>query len=64
MTDNRNIKGPRDQNHVNVHEDYEVEYWTGAFSCTAAELRQAVKDADGTHKDKVRAALEKNRMKK
>jgi hypothetical protein len=63
MTDNRKIKGPRDQNHVNVNEDYEVEYWTGAFNCTAAELRQAVKDANSTQKDKVRAQVEKNRKK-
>jgi Protein of unknown function (DUF3606) len=31
MTDNEKIKGPRDQDQVNVHEDYEVEYWTAAF---------------------------------
>jgi hypothetical protein len=63
MSDDKKIKGPKDQNHVNVNEDYEVEYWTGVFRCTAAELRQAVKDAGSTHKDKVRAAVEKNRKK-
>ncbi|MBC7975753.1 MAG: DUF3606 domain-containing protein [Myxococcales bacterium] len=57
------FKGPRDQNHVNVNEDYEVVYWTREFDCTEAELRQAVKDAGSTHKDKVRAAVEKNRKK-
>lgn len=43
MSDNRNIRGPADRSRVNIHEDYEVRYWCGAFGCTAAQLHAAVR---------------------
>jgi hypothetical protein len=61
MSDDTSIKGPKDQNHVNVNERHEVDYWTRAFNCTEAELRQVVRDAGTTQKDKVREQVAKSR---
>lgn len=42
MSDDLRNRGPRDRARVNVHEPWEVEYWTKKFGCTAAQLAQAV----------------------
>jgi hypothetical protein len=55
MADDKSKKGPADAKRVNVHESYEVEYWTKKFGCTKAQLEAAVKKvgvmADDVEKD-------------
>ena len=41
--DNLNLRGPADRERINVHEDYEVKYWTHKFNVTPAQLHAAVK---------------------
>ncbi len=42
MADDKSKTRPHDAERVNVHEDYEVEYWSKKFKCTPAELKAAV----------------------
>ncbi len=42
MPDNKNITGPQDASRINIHEVYEVAYWTHKFGCTTEELKAAV----------------------
>jgi len=43
MADDKSKTGPADASRINVNEDYEVQYWTKKFGCSAEELRAAVK---------------------
>jgi Protein of unknown function (DUF3606) len=43
MADDRSKKGPADRLRINVHEAYELEYWTKELGVSAAELRGLVK---------------------
>ena len=43
MADDRTIRGPADRARINIHEDYEVKYWTHKFGVTAAQLQAAVR---------------------
>lgn len=38
MPDDKNIRGPADAARINIHEDYEIRYWTNKFGCTKAQL--------------------------
>ena len=58
MADDKSKKGPADAKRVNVHESYEVEYWTKKFGCTKAELEAAVKKV-GVMADDVEKELKK-----
>jgi hypothetical protein len=58
MSDDKSKKGPADRDRINVHEAYEVEYWTKKFGCTAEELKAAVKKVGVMVKD-VEAELKK-----
>jgi hypothetical protein len=42
IMDDKNKRGPQDASRVNVHEDYELRYWTERFNISADELRAAV----------------------
>lgn len=42
MSDDKSIKGPQDAARINIHEDYEVQYWTRRFNCTKEQLIEAV----------------------
>ena len=42
MPDNKNKKAPQDANRVNIHEPYEVEYWTKKWGCTSQQLKDCV----------------------
>ncbi len=57
MTDDTSNRGPQDRTRINVHEDYEVRYWTQVMGCTPDELREAV-HAVGVSADAVRRYLE------
>lgn len=43
MTDDKKNTGSPDRDRINVHEDYELQYWTKALGVSAEELRAAVK---------------------
>ena len=59
MPDDKTKKRPQDASKVNVHEPYEVEYWSQKLKCTPQQLRDAVKKV-GTSA----AAVEKEPKKK
>lgn len=42
MPHNNTEAAPHDDGHVNIHEDYEIEYWTKQFGCTKEQLLRAV----------------------
>ena len=42
MADDKTKTGPADAGKINVHEDYEVAYWTKKLGCTKAQLEAAV----------------------
>ena len=58
MADDLRNRGPADRARVNVHESWEVSYWTKEFGCTADQLRSAV-TAVGVMVDNVRAYLKR-----
>ena len=39
MVDDLTYRGPGDRSRVNVNEPWELRYWTGAFGCSADQLR-------------------------
>lgn len=59
MADDKTKKGPADSSRINVHEDYEVDYWTQALGISEEKLKEAV-DAVGTSAKAVREHLGKN----
>ena len=42
MPDNKTKTGPQDSSRINVHEPYEVEYWSKKFKVTPDQLKAAV----------------------
>jgi len=57
MDSKQNVGSP-DRDRINVHENYEVEYWTKELGVSKEELIAAVK-AVGTAADAVREHLKK-----
>jgi hypothetical protein len=51
-------KYAQDRQRINIHQDYEVEYWTEALGVSRERLEQLVKD-HGDRADDVRRALGK-----
>jgi len=41
MADDLKDRGARDRSRVNVHEDYEVRYWTEKWGVTEGQLAEA-----------------------
>jgi Protein of unknown function (DUF3606). len=58
MSDDRNNPGRPDRDRINLNEDYEVRYWTGALGVSEQELRDAVQ-AVGSTAEAVRRHLGK-----
>lgn len=58
MTDNLKIKQPQDPTKINIHEKWEVEYWTKKWGITEKQLKDAVA-AVGVSTVKVAAHLGK-----
>ncbi|HTQ15270.1 MAG TPA: DUF3606 domain-containing protein [Rhizomicrobium sp.] len=58
MTDNKSDRGAADRERINIHESYEVEYWTRHFGVTREKLIEAVKAVGVMAKD-VKAYLGK-----
>jgi len=42
MSDDKSKTGSPDRDRINVHEDYEVRYWTQKFGVSAEKLKAAV----------------------
>jgi hypothetical protein len=57
MSDNLNNRGPQDRNRINVHEPWEVTYWTKELGVTKEELEKAVQKAGSTAVSAVRQQL-------
>jgi hypothetical protein len=51
MADGKTKTRPQDAERVNVHEAYEVEYWTKRFGATPDQLKTAVKKVGVMAKD-------------
>ena len=45
MPDDKTKHGPEDGSRVNIHEDYEVSYWTKKWNITPEQLKDCVKRA-------------------
>jgi hypothetical protein len=45
MSDNLHNRGPQDRSRINLHEKWEVQYWSKELGVTEEELEQAVKTA-------------------
>ncbi|HEU4852392.1 MAG TPA: DUF3606 domain-containing protein [Telluria sp.] len=58
MSDNLQKAGPQDRARINIHERWELDYWTKALGVSAEELERAVK-AVGVSADAVREYLRK-----
>jgi hypothetical protein len=43
MPDDKNKTRPQDSSRINIHEPYEVQYWSTKFGCTKSQLEAAVK---------------------
>ncbi|URL59652.1 DUF3606 domain-containing protein [Luteibacter flocculans] len=59
MSDDKSKRGPADAQRINVHETYEVRYWTEALGVSEARLREVVAEV-GVMADDVRRALRKH----
>jgi hypothetical protein len=42
MADDRSIRGAADRTRINMHEDYEVRYWTHKWNVSRDQLAAAV----------------------
>ena len=58
MADNLQSTGPQDRSRINIHEDWEVRYWTEALGVTREQLTELVKEV-GTSANAVRQRLGK-----
>lgn len=43
MSDDLSKRRPQDASKINIHEEWEVRYWTKHFGCTREQLVAAVK---------------------
>jgi hypothetical protein len=51
MADDKSKTRPEDAERVNVHEGYELEYWSKKFGCTKDQLKAAVNKVGVMAKD-------------
>jgi hypothetical protein len=42
MSDNKENRGPTDRSRVNVHEDYQLNYWSEKFGVSHDRLKKVV----------------------
>lgn len=56
MADDKSKRGPADRTRINIHELYEVEYWSQHFAVSPDRLRQLVRDHGVNVKD-IEAAI-------
>jgi hypothetical protein len=58
MADDQRKTRPQDASRINVHEQYELEYWSKHFGATAEKLKEAVQKV-GTSAKAVEAELKR-----
>lgn len=58
MADDKSQRGPQDAKRINVHEDYEVNYWSKSLGVSPERLKKAVETA-GVMAEDVRKELGK-----
>jgi hypothetical protein len=58
MSDNLKLKGPQDRSRVNIHEPWELSYWSKHFNITPDQRTNVVKKVGVMVKD-VEAELKK-----
>ncbi|MGU3668746.1 DUF3606 domain-containing protein [Methylobacterium sp. A49B] len=51
MTDNLRRREPEDKFKINVHEDWELEYWARRFGVTKERIKEAVRQVGVQTKD-------------
>ncbi|APT29607.1 hypothetical protein MCBMB27_00316 [Methylobacterium phyllosphaerae] len=51
MTDNLNRREPEDKFKINVHEDWELDYWARKFGVTKEQIKDAVRRVGVQTKD-------------
>ncbi len=56
MPDDLTKRRPQDASRINIHEPYEVRWWTHEFGCTERQLKEAVNEV-GTSANAVRKYL-------
>ncbi len=56
MPDDLSKRRPQDASRINIHEPYEVRWWTHALGCTEQQLKDAVRQV-GTSAQAVRNYL-------
>ena len=42
MVDNPGMRGPRDRQRIDIHQEHEVRYWSDKLGVTPEQLRDAV----------------------
>jgi hypothetical protein len=63
MSDDKTKRGPADRDRINVHEEYELRYWSEKFGCTHEELKAAVMEV-GVMPKEVEAELKRSKIRK
>ena len=58
MADDKSKRGPQDSSRINIHEPYELDYWSEKFGVSQDELRQTVHNVGPMATD-VEKALER-----
>jgi hypothetical protein len=61
MSDNLHNRGQQDRSRINLHEKWEVQYWTKELGVTEEELAKAVKEAGSSSAEAVREHLRATR---
>ena len=61
MADDKSERGAQDRARINIHEDYEVQYWTKALGVSRDELKRLVAE-HGVSAEAVRRALGKSKV--
>ena len=61
MSDNLQNRGQQDRSRINLHEKWEVQYWTKELGVSEEELAKAVKEAGSSSVEAVRQHLRDTR---
>jgi hypothetical protein len=61
MSDDLHNRGPQDHSRINLHEPWEVQYWTKTLGVSKEELERAVKSAGSSSVNTVRQHLTGNK---
>jgi hypothetical protein len=51
MSDNPNLRGPRDRARIDIHQAHELRYWSEKFGVSQDELKNAVQQVGNKPED-------------